>query len=49
MEILYALEKAGADMVEIGMPYSDPIADGPVIQDSSRIALENGMSIRILF
>lgn len=42
------LADAGADMLEIGMPYSDPMADGPVIQESSRRALENGMSIRLL-
>jgi tryptophan synthase alpha chain len=49
MQIICALEDAGADMVEIGMPYSDPIADGPVIQASSKKALENGMSLRVLF
>ncbi len=47
--ILQALEEAGADLVEIGMPYSDPVADGPVIQQSNDQALENGMSLRILF
>lgn len=45
ISILKELESAGADMVEIGMPYSDPVADGPVIQASSEKALENGMSI----
>jgi tryptophan synthase alpha chain len=48
-EILLQLEKAGADLVEIGMPYSDPLADGPTIQASSTIALENGMCIEKLF
>jgi len=48
-EILLQLEKSGADLVEIGMPYSDPLADGPTIQASSTIALENGMSIVTLF
>jgi tryptophan synthase alpha chain len=49
LEILAELEAAGADMVEIGMPFSDPLADGPVIQESSHKALKNGMSIRLLF
>ncbi|MEO7120778.1 MAG: tryptophan synthase subunit alpha [Ginsengibacter sp.] len=47
--ILKALQDHGADMVEIGIPYSDPLADGPVIQHSSAIALKNGMSIKRLF
>lgn len=48
-EIILLLEKNGADMVEIGMPYSDPLADGPVIQEASRIAIENGMTLNNLF
>jgi tryptophan synthase alpha chain len=44
-----ALEANGADMIELGMPYSDPLADGPVIQQSSTIALHNGMTIKKLF
>jgi len=48
-EIIYELEKAGVDQIEIGMPFSDPLADGPVIQQSSQKALENGMSIKRLF
>jgi tryptophan synthase alpha chain len=47
--VLKTLEAAGADMVEIGMPYSDPLADGPTIQQSNTVALRNGMSIRELF
>jgi tryptophan synthase alpha chain len=49
IQILESLTNSGVDLVEIGMPFSDPLADGPVIQESSRIALENGMSIKLLF
>jgi tryptophan synthase alpha chain len=49
VEVLTALQVNGADLAEIGMPYSDPLADGPVIQESNMVALENGMSISILF
>ncbi len=47
--ILQALQAFGADMVEIGIPFSDPLADGPVIQNSSQVALSNGMSLERLF
>ncbi|MBG8554895.1 tryptophan synthase subunit alpha [Hymenobacter guriensis] len=47
--ILQALSAAGADLIEIGMPFSDPLADGPVIQQSSTVALQNGMNLRVLF
>src|ERR1035437_3288022 len=47
--IIAELEKSGVDLIEIGMPFSDPVADGPVIQHSSEIALQNGMSINLLF
>jgi tryptophan synthase alpha chain len=47
--IINLLEENGADLIEIGMPFSDPLADGPVIQESSRKALENGMSTDCLF
>ena len=43
------LEQAGVDMIEIAMPYSDPVADGPTIQQSGSQALNNGMTIRLLF
>ena len=49
MEVLRALHEFGADMIEIGMPYSDPLADGPVIQASSSRALANGMTLNKLF
>lgn len=48
-KIVNALHEAGADIVEIGMPYSDPIADGPTIQRSNKIALENGVNIKVIF
>jgi tryptophan synthase alpha chain len=49
LEIMKALQENGADLIELGMPYSDPLADGPVIQHSSHIALQNGMTIKKLF
>ncbi|MEH0157719.1 tryptophan synthase subunit alpha [Limibacter armeniacum] len=49
MHIITALDKAGADLIEIGMPYSDPVADGPTIQASNQTALDNGMTIHKLF
>ena len=47
--IIETLADSGVDMIEIGMPFSDPLADGPVIQESSKKALNNGMSIKVLF
>lgn len=49
LKVMKALQENGADLIELGMPYSDPLADGPVIQHSSTIALANGMTIKTLF
>lgn len=46
--ILECLEQSGADLIEIGIPFSDPIADGPTIQESNGIALDNGMTLKLL-
>lgn len=49
IKVLKALQDSGVDIIELGMPYSDPLADGPVIQASSSRALNNGMNIPMLF
>jgi tryptophan synthase alpha chain len=49
VEVMKCLQANGADLIELGMPYSDPLADGPVIQASSSKALQNGMTISKLF
>ena len=49
VSIIEALSESGVDLIEIGLPFSDPLADGPTIQESSRIALENGMNTKFLF
>lgn len=46
--VIRTLEKSGTDMIEVGIPFSDPMADGPVIQDAATKALRNGMSLRLL-
>ncbi len=47
--ICESLEENGVDLIEIGMPFSDPVADGPVIQEASDVALKNGMTLEVLF
>lgn len=48
IEIVTSMDKAGVSLVEIGIPFSDPLADGPVIQNSSSVAINNGMNIELL-
>ena len=48
-DTIKALEKKGVDMIEIGIPFSDPMADGPVIQHAATRALKNGMTLKLLF
>ena len=47
--VIEELQAQGIDMIEVGIPFSDPMADGPVIQNSSTIALQNGMNLKLLF
>ncbi|ESU28340.1 tryptophan synthase alpha chain [Flavobacterium limnosediminis JC2902] len=49
VSVIQELEKSGVDMIEIGLPFSDPLADGPTIQESSTQALANGMTTKLLF
>jgi tryptophan synthase alpha chain len=49
LQVMHALQSNNVDMIELGMPYSDPLADGPVIQHSGTVALHNGMTIKKLF
>tara|TARA_B100001250_G_C19715280_1_gene751149 strand:- start:451 stop:1218 length:768 start_codon:yes stop_codon:yes gene_type:complete len=49
IEILKTLDETNVDLIEIGMPFSDPIADGPIIQNSSNVAINNGMNLNVLF
>ena len=48
-DVILTLQARGIDMVEVGIPFSDPMADGPVIQDAATTALRNGMTLRLLF
>ena len=45
-QIVYAMERAGADLIELGIPFSDPLADGPVIQESYIRALKGGIKVK---
>ncbi len=47
--VILNLAQSGVDLIEIGMPYSDPLADGPTIQESGTAAIENGMNVDLLF
>ena len=49
VELMHALVRGGSDIIELGVPFSDPMADGPVIQRSSEIALDNGITLRTIF
>ena len=49
LSTIQALQRAGIDMVEVGIPFSDPMADGPVIQDAATKALRGGMTLKLLF
>lgn len=48
-KIIKELEKNGVDLIEVGIPFSDPMADGPTIQESGTLALKNGMNLKLLF
>ena len=48
-KIIQELEKSGVNMIEIGLPFSDPLADGPIIQESSTAAIQNGITTKLLF
>lgn len=49
LQVAKSLQAGGADLIEIGLPFSDPVADGPTIQESSTRALQNGMNLKLLF
>ena len=47
-DVIMAMQRRGIDFVEVGIPFSDPLADGPVIQSAATQALRNGMSVQLL-
>lgn len=49
VQIIQSLDQAGVDLIEVGVPFSDPVADGPTIQGSNDVALKNGMNLKLLF
>ena len=49
LEIINELSKSGSDLIEIGMPFSDPMAEGPIIQHSSKLSLDNGHTMELTF
>ena len=49
VSIMKCLEESGADIIEVGIPFSDPVADGPTIQESNKVALDNGISLKLIF
>jgi tryptophan synthase alpha chain len=46
LEVIQAIAAAGADLIELGIPFSDPLADGPTVQHSTQVALEQGMTVQ---
>ena len=48
-DVILTMQKRGIDMIEVGIPFSDPLADGPVIQSAGTVALKNGMTLKHLF
>mgnify|MGYP000021940573 CR=1 FL=1 len=48
-DVIKTMQRRGIDMIEVGMPFSDPLADGPVIQSAGTVALKNGMTVKTLF
>ena len=47
--LVFTLADCGADIIELGMPFSDPLADGPTIQNSSQVAIKNGITLELIF